>query len=308
MTRLSDIILFLEALGSVFIQKGTINLMQEIIGPRNADDANENQFTFFNLKHGDAVYEKIASSKAPLIILESTIDVKKCILPAASFILSSKDSKKLMIDVATHFFTFAPKSFIHSSAIISESVVIGVDSHISSGVVLEEGVEIGSNCFIEPNVYIHRETRIGDRVFIKANAVIGGNGFGYVKTDSGAYQHVPHFGRVIIEDDVDIGSNACIDRGSLSDTILKKGVKIDNLVHIAHNVQIDENSLVIANSMIAGSVQIGKNCWIAPSVSVKNGIKIGDNVVVGMSSLVLKSIESDQTVAGVPAKVLEKKS
>ncbi|MES2800554.1 MAG: UDP-3-O-(3-hydroxymyristoyl)glucosamine N-acyltransferase [Bacteroidota bacterium] len=307
MVQLSQIVDFLAKQDSLILQHGTIALSQEITGPRNGDDANEHQFTFFNAKAGDLVYSKIVTSKAALMIIENTIDVTKCNFPSTVFVVQVPDAKKTMMEVAQTFFVPLITASIAPSATISDSATIGVNCSIASGVVIEEGVEIGTNCCIEPNVFIQANTLIGNNVHIKANAVIGGNGFGYVQDANKVYQHVPHFGRVIIEDDVHIGANTCIDRGSLSDTILRKGVKIDNLVHIAHNVEIGENSLVIANSMIAGSVRIGKNCWIAPSASIKNGLTIGDNVVVGLASLVLKSVEENTTVAGVPAKTLHKK-
>ena len=115
------------------------------------------------------------------------------------------------------------------------------------------------------------------------------------------YELFPHLGGLVIEDHVHLGNNTCIDRGSLKDTIIHQGVKIDNLVHIAHNVTIGKNSLIIACSMIAGSVVIGENCWVAPSSSVRNGIYIGDNTTIGLGSVVTKSVGADETVAGNPA-------
>ena len=139
-----------------------------------------------------------------------------------------------------------------------------------------------------------------------SNSVIGGVGFGYAQDElTKQYVRFPHYGRVIIHNNVSIGNNTCIDRGSLSDTIMHDGVKIDNLVHIAHNVKIGKNTLIIANAMIAGSVIIGENCWIAPSSCIRNGITIGDNVTVGLASTVTKNIGSSQTVMGSPAVSIE---
>lgn len=306
MVELGNICAFLIENEGVLVQEGTFSQTHLISGPRNGDDANEQQFTFFNLKAGDAVYAKIAVCQAALILLENKLDQQRMILPINATVFLCADAKKAMMDCARHFFLPEPASLIHPAAHISHSAIIGHHANIAAGVVISDNVLIGDNCVIEPNVYIHAHTQIGNRVHIKANTVIGGDGFGYVKNETGAYDHVPHFGKVCIEDDVHIGSNTCIDRGSLSDTIIKKGVKIDNLVHIAHNVEIGENTLVIACSMIAGSVRIGENAWIAPAASIKNGITIGDNVIVGMSSLVLKSVADGLTVAGIPAKELGK--
>lgn len=306
MTELRIIAAFIDAHGGTLLQRGSLNETQLITGPRNGNEATAEQFTFFNAKAGDAVYAKIAASQAALIILESSLDPQQLVLPGQATVFTSRDAKKTMMECAQEFFVQRPESFIHPSAHIDDTAIIGQHTTISSGVVIGANALIGEHCLIEPNVYIHSDTEIGNYVHIKANTVIGGNGFGYVKLDDGTYEHVPHFGRVRIEDHVHIGSNTCIDRGSLSDTIIRQGVKIDNLVHIAHNVEIGENTLVIACSMVAGSVKIGSNSWIAPAASIRNGITIGNEVTVGMASLVLKSVEDGQTVAGVPAKELRK--
>ena len=132
------------------------------------------------------------------------------------------------------------------------------------------------------------------------------DGFQYIKDADGGLIKFPHFGNVILEDDVEIANNTCIDRGALSNTIIRKGVKIDNLVHIAHNVEIGENTQVIALSMIAGSVKIGKDCWISPSSCIKNQLTIGDNVLIGMGAVVISDVESDSIMVGNPAKLLRK--
>ncbi len=155
--------------------------------------------------------------------------------------------------------------------------------------------------FTPKNSIIHK----GKNVHIGEYCSIGNDGFQYLE-DNGVLIKFPHYGDVIIEDDVEIGNNVCIDRGALSHTIIRKGVKIDNLVHIAHNCDIGENTMVVANAMIAGSVKIGKNCWISPSSSIKNQIKIGDNSLIGMGAVVLKDVEPHSVMVGNPAKLLRK--
>lgn len=307
MVTLVQLISFMAAHGGKIIHRGSLPDNHLIKGPRNGDQASQEEFTFFNTKAGEAVYDKIAASEAALIILEDSLDDSRFSFPETACVFLSKDAKKTMMEAAKTYFLRKPAATIHPHASIHPEAVVERNASIGSGVVIEQDVTIGEYCTIEPNVYIQSGTVIGNRVHIKANAVIGGNGFGYVKTENGSFEHLPHFGKVIIEDDVHIGSNTCIDRGSLSDTIIRKGVKIDNLVHIAHNVDIGEHTLVIACSMIAGSVKIGEQSWIAPAASIKNGITIGSHVTVGMSSLVLKSVEDGKTVAGVPAKELGSK-
>ena len=147
----------------------------------------------------------------------------------------------------------------------------------------------------------------GKNVQIGVNCSIGNDGFQYIKDVDGDLIKFPHFGNVILEDDVEIANNTCIDRGALSNTIIRRGVKIDNLVHIAHNVEIGENTQVIALSMIAGSVKIGKDCWISPSSCIKNQLTIGDNVLIGMGAVVISDVESNSIMVGNPAKLLRKR-
>ncbi len=306
MIELENIVTYcIDNLGLTLIQKGNGFNNKSISGPRNGDDANSENITFYNYKSKEKVFESIKNSRAGLIILDSEIPLEKCVLPKNIFVFVSENAKQIILEISKLFFSRTFVSIIHFSAVISTKSTIGKNPFISSGVVVDDNVSIGENVFIEPNVYIQQNVIIGNNVIIKANSVIGGNGFGYVKQSDDTFEYLPHFGKVIIEDNVHIGSNSCIDRGSLSDTILRKGCKIDNLVHIAHNVEIGENTLVIANALIAGSVKIGKNCWIAPSSTIKNGIEIGDNVTVGMSTLVLKSINDNETVVGVPGKLLK---
>tara|TARA_Y100000034_G_scaffold122190_1_gene167351 strand:+ start:57 stop:800 length:744 start_codon:yes stop_codon:yes gene_type:complete len=159
------------------------------------------------------------------------------------------------------------------------------------------------NKFFKPNKCVITK---GKNVQIGENCSIGNDGFQYIKDPMGDLIKFPHFGNVIIEDNVEIANNVCIDRGALSNTIIHKGAKIDNLVHIAHNVEIGENTMVIALAMVAGSVKIGKNCWISPSSCIKNKITIGDNVLIGMGAVVIKDVESNSVMIGNPAKLLRK--
>ena len=146
----------------------------------------------------------------------------------------------------------------------------------------------------------------GKNVKIGENCSLGGDGFGYEKDENDNWIKFPHFGNIILEDNVEISNNVCIDRGVLGNTIIKKGTKIDNLVHIAHNVIVGAKTLIIAKSMIGGSVTIGDNCWIGPSSSIINGVKIGNNVLVGIGSNILKNVPDNMVVAGNPAKVIRK--
>ena len=131
-------------------------------------------------------------------------------------------------------------------------------------------------------------------------------GFGYELNEQGVYERIKHTGNVVIGDYVEIGSNTCIDKAVLGSTYIEDHCKIDNLVHIAHGVRIGRNSVIIANSMIAGSTVIGENVWVAPSASVLNKLKIADNAFVGMGAVIIRDVEQGDVVAGNPGKVLKK--
>lgn len=193
-----------------------------------------------------------------------------------------------------------------TNASVAADAVIGQCVQLGHGVVIGPRVEIAADCSIGPNTVI-ANTRIANRVRIGANCSIGLDGFGYEKGPDGRYVRFPHIGTVEIDEDVEIGSNTCIDRGALGTTRLARGVKVDNLVHIAHNVTVGENSLVIAHAMLAGGATVGSNVWVAPCASVINQAVIGDGVTIGMGSVVLKNVEPGSTVAGVPAKELKRR-
>jgi UDP-3-O-[3-hydroxymyristoyl] glucosamine N-acyltransferase len=191
---------------------------------------------------------------------------------------------------------------VSDRSVIDPSVTLGKGVTIRAGAVLERNCHVGDGSIIDSNTVVKKGTVIGKRVKIGANNTIGGEGFGYEKDESGQFEVLPHLGNVVIEDDVEIGNNTTIDRAVIGSTVIRRNAKIDNLVHIAHGVEIGENSLIIANAMIAGSCIIGKNAWVAPSASVLNKLIVGDDAVVGIGAVVLKNVSAGQTVVGNPAK------
>ncbi|MBK7956948.1 MAG: hypothetical protein IPK03_01830 [Bacteroidetes bacterium] len=180
-------------------------------------------------------------------------------------------------EIPTSF--IAPNASIHASAKICASAFIGYNT------VIEENCEIGEHVYIGHNNVICANTKIANHVKIGNNNTIGGVGFGYEKNESNAYELIPHIGNVVMEDYVEIGNNTCIDRAVLGSTRLKAHAKVDNLVHIAHGVVIGNNSLVIANAMVAGSTKVGDHVWIAPSASILNKVNIGNHVTIGMGAV-----------------------
>lgn len=149
---------------------------------------------------------------------------------------------------------------------------------------------------------------IDTQCFIGFGSVIGGIGFGYVADDVGILHQFPHYGRVIIEYDVEIGSNCTIDRGSLSDTVIGEGSKIDSNVFIAHNVKIGKHCLIVAGSVICGSAEIGDGTFVGANATIKNGVKVGANCIIGMGACVIRDVKDGQTVAGNPARLINRNS
>jgi UDP-3-O-[3-hydroxymyristoyl] glucosamine N-acyltransferase len=194
---------------------------------------------------------------------------------------------------------FHSTSVIHPDAKIHRNCYIGPHAYIGRAVI-GEGTIIYGNCYIYDNV------SIGKRVIIDAGCVIGSEGFGFVRDEDGIPVRFPQIGGVLIEDDVEIGANSCIDRGALNNTIIHQGVKIDKLVHIAHNVEIGKYSFIISNSVIAGSSRIGDFCWISPTTTVINKVNIGNRSVIGIGSVVTKNVPDDQTWMGNPAAPIDK--
>ena len=208
---------------------------------------------------------------------------------------------------------------VHPSAIVGEGVSLGNNVSLGAYAVISDAVHIGDNsiiypgcfiggesiigrdCLIYPNVTIREKTTIGDRVIIHSGSVVGSDGFGFVNLD-GRHQKIPQTGIVEIEDDVEIGSNVSIDRARFDKTIIGKGTKIDNLVHIAHNVVVGENCLIIAQAGISGSTTIGNNVTLAGQAGLVGHITVGDGAIVAAQGGVTKSVPANTVVSGYPAR------
>ncbi len=204
-------------------------------------------------------------------------------------------------------------AFISESAKIGKNVYIGAFAHIGDNVTIGDNVKIHSNTNIGENstigdntliyngVNIYPETIIGQNCTIHSGVVIGGDGFGFAPQEDGSYKKVPQIGNVILEDDIEIGANSTIDRATLGSTIIRQGVKIDNLVQIAHNVEIGENTVIASQTGIAGSTKIGKNCTIGGQVGIVGHISIGNNVKIQAQSGIGRNLKDNEVVQGSPA-------
>lgn len=194
----------------------------------------------------------------------------------------------------------------NNSSFISEKAQIGENVKIGHGCVIEDDVIIGDNTAIHHNVVIRSNTKIGYNCTIYSGTVIGERGFNPYTLEDGTREMLVHYGGVTIKDNVHIGENCCIVRGSLDDTVIESGVKFNTMVHVAHNVHIEENTAITMPTHFSGSVHIGKNCHIA-ATTIRNQCTIGDRAVLGLGSVVIKDVAAGETVVGNPAKPLKKK-
>ena len=194
------------------------------------------------------------------------------------------------------------KVYVGDFAYVGKNAQVGDYTKIHENVYIGDDVKIGSHCIIYPGVRIYPGMVIGNNVIIHSNAVIGSDGFGFAPLEDGTWKKIEHTGNVIIEDDVEIGANVCVDKSQMGSTVIRKGVKIDNLCQIAHNVEIGCNTVMASQTGIAGSTKIGGHCIIAGQVGIAGHLNIAENTTIGAQSGILGSVkESGQTLMGSPA-------
>ena len=189
--------------------------------------------------------------------------------------------------------------YIGAFAYIGDNVVIGDGCQIYPNVVICENAKVGNDCLFYPNVTIYHDCHVGNRVTLHAGSVVGSDGFGFAPSENG-YDKIPQIGIVTIEDDVEIGANTCIDRSTMGSTYVRKGVKLDNLVQIAHNTDIGANTVMSAQVGIAGSTKVGQWCVFGGQVGIAGHITIGNKVFLGAQSGVPSSLKDNQTLIGTP--------
>ncbi|MDY0082160.1 MAG: UDP-3-O-(3-hydroxymyristoyl)glucosamine N-acyltransferase [Ignavibacteriaceae bacterium] len=281
------------------------------------EEAVQGDLTFLYLP----AYEKFfPDTKASAIIVKTGFDKTRNDITY----IECDSPNKAFFNIVRKYFT--PKinisgidttAFIHPSAklgknvsvgknvVVSAGCTVGDDSIILHNSTIMDNTRIGNNTVIYSNVSIRENCIIGNNVVIHNNSVIGSDGFGYSTNETGEYLKIPQIGNVIIEDDVEIGSNVSVDRAAFGSTIIKKGCKIDNLVQIAHNVVIGEHTAISAQSGISGSSKIGKHCILAGQVGLVDHIELADNVVITAQSGVSKSITKPGYYLGSPVRDLK---
>ena len=194
------------------------------------------------------------------------------------------------------------KVYIGDFAYVGKNASVGDYTKVYEHVFIGDGVKIGSHCIIYPGVRIYPGMEIGDNVIIHANAVIGSDGFGFAPLEDGTWKKIEHTGNVIIEDDVEIGANVCVDKSQMGSTVIRKGTKIDNLCQVAHNVEIGKNTVMAAQTGIAGSAKLGEHCIVGGQVGIAGHITLADNTTIAAQSGIMGNIkEEGQTLMGTPA-------
>ncbi len=292
------------------------NAEVEISGIGKIEDAGPGEITFL----ANPKYQKyFDTTKASAVIVSENFKSKRSDLT----LLRAKDpyvafvfALKTMIPPPEPLSAGVnPVAYISPKAVLGKDVRIGAfvcildNARIADGVkishssVIGEDVEIGENSLIYPNVTVYQGCKIGKNVTIHSGTVIGSDGFGFAPQKDGTYEKIPQLGIVVIEDNVEIGSNCSIDRATLGETRICRGVKLDNLIQIAHNVVVGENTVIAAQSGIAGSSKIGKNCVVAGQVAIVGHLEIADNTTIAGKTGVSKSIkEPGKIFFGIPAK------
>ncbi|TXH56803.1 MAG: UDP-3-O-(3-hydroxymyristoyl)glucosamine N-acyltransferase [Bacteroidia bacterium] len=294
----------------------------EVVGNPNAEvfklakieEGTDGSITFLaNPKYSNYIY----STKASITIVNNTFEPENEI---STTLIKVEDAYKAFSKLLEYYNQVKlMKSGIEQPTVISDNVVYGENLYLGSFSYLGKNVTIGNNVKIYPNCFIGDNVTIGDntilfagvRIYsesiigknctIHSGCIIGSDGFGFAPAEDGTYSKVPQIGNVIIEDSVDIGACTTIDRATLGSTIIRKGVKLDNQIQIAHNVEIGENTVIASQTGVAGSTKIGKNCMIGGQVGIVGHITIGDRVRIQAQSGIGKSILDGETIQGSPA-------
>jgi len=262
----------------------------------------ESAITFCRYSGSEGL-QRMRATQAGMVICGDDQSVDELADSGKTFILVDNPRLSFLRLVRALFVEPRP-SGIHATAVVHPEAKIHPDAYMGPFTYVGK-CEIGAGTVIHGHVHIYSNTRIGRNVTVHAGTVIGADGFGYERNESGELEKFPHVGGVVIEDNVEIGANTCVDRGTLGDTVIREGAKVDNLVHVAHNVIIGRHAAVIANAMLGGSTRIGDYAWIAPSACLRDMISIGEGALVGLGALVVKDVPDGVTVMGAPARPAE---
>ncbi len=279
------------------------------------EEAKEGQLTFFaNPKYEEFLY----TTRASVVIINEAHELKQ---PVTATLIRVPDAYSAFATLLTKYQEIVQQqltgiqepSYIAKTATVGENVFIGAFAYLGEGVTvgdnskvypnafIGDNVSVGKNCVIHPGVKIYHSCKIGDNVVIHAGTVIGSDGFGFAPQADGSFMKVPQIGNVVVESNVEIGANATIDRATIGSTLIKSGAKLDNLIQIAHNVEVGHSTVIAAQAGVSGSTKIGNGVMIGGQAGIVGHIQLGDGAKVNAQSGVSKSIEPGKAVTGSPA-------
>ena len=290
------------------------NPTAEVYKLAKIEEGTEGSLTFLaNSKYTNYIY----STKATITIVSNTFEAEQEInttlikvedaYESFSKLLEYYNQVKLMKSgieqpsVISENVTYGDGLYLGSFCYIGKNVTIGKEVKIYPNSYIGDNVVIGDNCLLFAGVRIYSETVIGNNCTIHSGTIIGSDGFGFAPLEDGTFKKIPQIGNVIIENDVEIGANTTIDRATLGSTFIRNGVKLDNHIQVAHNVDIDENTVIAAQTGIAGSTKIGKNCMIGGQVGIAGHLVIGNGVKVQAQSGIGKNLTDNEVVQGSPS-------
>jgi UDP-3-O-[3-hydroxymyristoyl] glucosamine N-acyltransferase len=280
------------------------------------EEAGQDQLTFLaNPKYEDFIY----STKASVVIVNDNLELKEQITPTLIRVPNAYSAFATLLakyqEMVTQQLTgIQDPSYISKSATVGKNIFVGAFAYIGEGARIADNVKIfpnayignnvviGENTIIHPGVRIYHDCNIGKNVVIHAGTVIGSDGFGFAPQPDGSFKKVPQIGNVVIEDNVEIGANSTIDRATMGSTLIRAGAKLDNLIQVAHNVEVGHNTVIAAQAGVSGSTKIGKNVMIGGQAGIVGHIQIADGSKINAQSGVSKSIKTpNSSVTGSPA-------
>ena len=305
----------------------TAKQIAELIGGRVEGNENATINTFAKIEEGkpgsisflsNPKYTHfIYDTQSSVVLINEDVELEK---PVATTLIRVKNAYESVAKLLQFYESMKPRktgidtsAFISEKATVGENVYIGAFAYIGDGAVIGngtqiyphtvvgDGVKIGEKCTIYPNVTIYQDCRLGNNVTIHAGSVIGADGFGFAPNQEG-YDKIPQIGTVIIEDNVEIGANTCVDRSTMGQTVIHQGVKLDNLIQVAHNCEIGENTVMSAQAGMAGSTKIGAWCMVGGQAGFSGHIQVADKTFVGAQCGVIGNTKGDgETLIGSPA-------
>jgi UDP-3-O-[3-hydroxymyristoyl] glucosamine N-acyltransferase len=299
-----DIERILSRIGISYTLEGTAS---KVTGVSSLEEATEDDLSFCSHKGRDAVLS-ISKSNAALILCSSDLQgVVDIAAKPSQGLIFVENPRLAFIKAVNHMQNEAIERKISPHALISKTAKIGSNCRIDDLSVIGDNCSIGDNTIIYDRVSLVRNCKIGRNCTIQSGVTMGFDGFAYERLPNGELEKFPHLKGVVIGDNVEVSSSCLIARGSLSDTVIGDGTKLDAAVYVAHNVKIGRNCLLTGGARLGGTVRIGEQCWIGLNCTIKQKVRIGNNAIVAAGAVVLRDVTDGDVVAGVPAKSIKDK-